>query len=48
MWAVLALIFVIFSLIHDFKGDIHNANNAMLWAIWSMLLSFYFKKEERE
>jgi len=48
MWMVLAFVSVILSLIFDFKDDIHNANNSMLWAIWAVVMSLYFRKEERE
>ena len=47
-WMGLAIINVVMSLVFEFKNDVHNANNAMLWVIWTMLLSFYFKEEGRK
>jgi hypothetical protein len=41
LWMLLAMINVGMSLIFDFKNDIHNANNSMLWAIWSVVMSLY-------
>jgi hypothetical protein len=43
---IMTFLFVGMSLVFDFKGDIHNANNSMLWAIWSVVMSLYFRKED--
>lgn len=45
---ILVFLFVGMSVVFDFKGDIHNANNSMLWAIWSVAMLLYFRKDERK
>jgi hypothetical protein len=48
LWMLLAMINAGMSLVFYFKGDMHNANNSMLWAIWAVVMALYFRKEERE